>query len=1025
MRARVLLIVLIVTWAAGIVRAASHSGIVTFGGLPVPGATVTATRADVTRTTTTDAAGEYRFSDLDEGVWSVQVEMRGFVPTSREVTLGGDDAPATWPLALRPFDDYGRALATTVTKPTVPAAAAPKTATPASRNQTPRGSPPATAPAAPRPAPSAGEEPAGEAAAGASDGLLINGSVNNGAASPFAQMAAFGNNRRGQRSVYNGGLGVLFGSSAWDARPYSFTARQTPKPSYGDVQMLATFGGPIRIPRWFRNGPSSFFGYQHTSDHSATTQSAIVPTLRERNGDFSETRDAQGQPIQIVDPLTGRPFSGNVIPASQLSPQARSLMNYYPLPNVVSGSAFNYQTSLLGVTVQDAMQARLTQAVNGRNQIFGNVSYQRATVDATNLFGFTDTSLATNLDAAINWSHRFVSFLSLRVRYEYTRIGSDMTPFFAGRTNVSGEAGIAGNDQAPENWGPPALTFASGIAGLSTAQFSDTHTSTHTLAAEAFRSVGRHGLTLGASVRPQSVGVFAQQDARGTLGFTGAITHSDLADFLVGVPATSAIAFGNADKALRATLADLYLNDDWRATPTFTVNAGIRWEYESPFTEAQNRLVNLDVADDFSAASPVVAGDEIGATTGRHYSDALLQSDARGIEPRVGIAWRPVAGSSMVVRAGYGIYRNTGVYQTLALLLAQQPPFSKAFSVENSADQPLTLASPFAVTGSDLNTFAIDPAFRVGYAHNWQASLQRDLPASLTVIGTYFGTRGSHLMQEFLPNTYPDGAVNPCSLCPAGFVYLASNGTSLRNAGQIQVRRRLRNGLTATVQYTLAKATDNAAAFVVSASGPQTSGAVGLSGAYIAQNWLDLEAEQAPSNFDQRHLVTAQVQYTTGMGLSGGALSEGLKGSLLAGWTGTAQLTVGSGLPLTPIYITSIEGTGVTGTVRASTTGASLTALPDGYFLNPAAYTAPADGEWGTAARNSVTGPAQFSLNASLGRAFLLRERLNLDCRLDAINVLNQVTYSGVNTTLGSSQFGLPNRANTMRKLQLSARLRF
>ena len=78
---------------------------------------------------------------------------------------------------------------------------------------------------------------------------------------------------------------------------------------------------------------------------------------------------------------------------------------------------------------------------------------------------------------------------------------------------------------------------------------------------------------------------------------------------------------------------------------------------------------------------------------------------------------------------------------------------------------------------------------------------------------TYLGTKGSHLMQEFLPNTYPAGAVNPCPACPAGFVYLTSNGRSSATPGQFQLRRRLRNGLTATVQYTLSKATDDAGAF--------------------------------------------------------------------------------------------------------------------------------------------------------------------------------------------------------------------
>ena len=103
----------------------------------------------------------------------------------------------------------------------------------------------------------------------------------------------------------------------------------------------------------------------------------------------------------------------------------------------------------------------------------------------------------------------------------------------------------------------------------------------------------------------------------------------------------------------------------------------------------------------------------------------------------------------------------------------------------------------------------------------------------------------------------------------------------------------LRSGLAASVQYTLAKATDNAAAFA----------GVNLNGGVVAQNWRDLDAELAPSNFDQRHLVTAQFQYTSGVGVAGGALIDGLKGALLKGWTVTSQLTTGSGLPFTPVYL--------------------------------------------------------------------------------------------------------------------------
>src|SRR6185503_9880486 len=240
-----------------------------------------------------------------------------------------------------------------------------------------------------------------------------------------------------------------------------------------------------------------------------------------------------------------------------------------------------------------------------------------------------------------------------------------------------------------------------------------------------------------------------------------------------------------------------------------------------------------------------------------------------------------------------------------------------------------------------------------GFAQNWQASVQQDLPASLTVLGTYLGTKGSHLMQQFLPNTYPSGAVNPCTACPAGFVYLTSSGRSTRHAGQIQLRRRLRNGLTATAQYTLSKAMDDAGAFT----------GVSLTGAAIAQDWQNLEGEWAPSNFDQRHLLTLQVQYSTGVGIGGGTLIDGLKGTLFKGWTVTGQLTTGSGLPLTPVYLTSVSGTGVTGTLRPDVISPA-DAVADGFYLNPSAFAAPAPGRWGNAGRNSIAGPAQFTLNS-------------------------------------------------------------
>ena len=123
-------------------------------------------------------------------------------------------------------------------------------------------------------------------------------------------VAQFGNNRRGLRSLYNGGFGAILGNSAFDARSFSFSNQPAPKPGYSDAQFAATIGGPLRIPGVLRNGPNLFALYQRTSDHTANTQPALMPTALERAGDFSQTRDALGRAIQIIDPATGLPFAG-------------------------------------------------------------------------------------------------------------------------------------------------------------------------------------------------------------------------------------------------------------------------------------------------------------------------------------------------------------------------------------------------------------------------------------------------------------------------------------------------------------------------------------------------------------------------------------------------------------------------------------------------------------------------------------------------------------------------------------------
>ena len=1000
MKRLVIALVLLIT-THRLLAGGEHSGQVTFGDVPVPGATVTATAGDKKLVTATDDQGMFKLPDATPGVWTLKVEMLGFEPLSRDITVTAEPQPSAWTLVLKSFDDITRGIPR-------PAPAPPAAASAAGRPSGQRGQPPPAAgggfqragvTATPRAAARRSvpeEPPAPEQAQASQDGFLINGSVNNGAASPFAQAAAFGNNRRGRGSLFNYQLAVIEGNSTFDAAPFAFNGQDVPKSNYNDFHMNGTFGGPLRFRHFMpQRGPNVFLGFQHADDHNATTQPGLVPTAAERAGNFSQ--DA----ISIIDPSTGKPFAGNVIPSSRISPQAASLIGLYPLP-AFSSNGFNFQAPLTSFVRTDQFTSRVTQPIDNRNQLIGLLAYQNIRTQQNTFFGFDDESTTSGVDTSLQWTRRINQFLTMRPRVQYQELTNTTTPYFANRTNVSALAGIIGNNQDPENWGPPTLTFGT-LTPLSDALPNFTRNRTYGGGGEAYYSHGRHNFTFGGDLRRLEVDVQSQQNPRGSLSFTGAYTHSDIGDFLLGLPSTSSIAYGNADKNLRAFSSDLYVDDDWRLSPMLTLKIGARWEYETPFSETAARLVNLSVTPDFTTAAPVVGND-------------LLRPDRRGVQPRIGLAWRPVPGSSLVVRAGYGIYRNQNVYQAMTLLLAQQPPLSRAFQVSSATSVvPLTLGNAFTVPAPALgNTFAIDPNLRVGAAQNWQVLVQRDMPGSLTVSATYLGTKGTDLLQEFMPNTYAPGMVNPCPACPSGFVYLASNGSSSRNAGQFQVRRRLRNGLTASVQYTLSKAQDNATAFA----------AVNLAPSAIAQDWRNLDAEYAPSSFDQRHQVVATFQYTTGMGATGGALLDGWKGHIYKGWTVTGNLTAGSGSPFTPTVLAQIQGTGVIGTLRPNLTGASLDA-PPGYYLNPAAYAAPAPGEWGNAGRNSVVGPAQFIFNANIARTFQWTERVSFDWRIDATNLLNRETYVGVNSTVDSPLFGLPSLTNTPRKIQSTMRLRF
>ena len=1006
--------------------AAEHHGRVFFGNVPVPGAVVTVTQAGKSLSAVTDRQGLYQFPDLPNGTWTLRVEMQGFRVAEGSISVAADSAAARWDLTLQSLPEL---LAFAVErKPSELPSLLPRPAAKKPSADTTAKNEPAAEQPPPRP---------DENTARSADGFLINGSENNAATSKYNLAPAFGNRRPSSKSLYNGSFGAIASNSTFDARPYSLTGLQVPKASYSRLTLAATLGGPLNIKPFLRHGPNFFLAYQWTRNREASTISGLVPTVAQRAGDLSGLVDATGNPLPIYDPVSGAPIASPIT----VSPQARALLNLYPLPNLAGSTRYNYQTQVLTNSHADALQSRLDKGFGRRDQVYGGFAFRNLRNDTENLFGFRDATQTLGIDGNVHWSHRFPHRLLVDTGYHLTRLRTNVQPYFQNRANVSGDAGITGNDQSTANWGPPDLVFSS-VTALTDGISTFNRNRTDALSVLATWTHGRHTTSFGGDFRRQEYNQLQQSNPRGTFTFTGAATRgttaaggSDLADFLLGTPDVSRVAFGNADKYFRQSVADGFISDDWRLKPELTINTGLRWDYGAPLTELFGRLVNLDVAPGFAAVAPVLGNSPKGSLTGTTYPSSLVRPDFRKFEPRIAIALRPDPTSTMVIRAGYGIYTDTSVYLTAAQQMAQQAPLSKSVSVSRSATCPLTLANGFIDCGdTTASTFAIDPNFRVGYAQIWNLSVQRDLPGSLVLTGTYLGTKGTRGPQELLPNTYAIGAADPCPQCPSGFIYRTSNGNSIRHAGQVQLRRRLRSGLAASLDYTFAHSIDNDSELggqghVVGSTTSDGTAAATSVNSQIAQNWRDLRAERSNSSFDQRHSLQAQVQYTSGMGAHAGTLLNGWRGRLLKEWTVAAQIAAGTGTPQTPEYLASVPGSGVTGPLRASRTGAPVSIAPAGYragyHLNAAAYATPAAGQFGSAGRNSITGPNQFTLDTSLARTFRLHDRFNLDVRLDATNLLNHVVFTAWNSITNSTTFGLPVSNNPMRSLQLTARLRF
>ncbi len=793
-------------------------------------------------------------------------------------------------------------------------------------------------------------------------------------------------------SVYN-----YLRNHALDARNF-FDAPDQPIPQFQRNQFGASLGGPVRRERTF-----FFGGYEGTRVRDGVTKTARVPGLAERNGDFSAS------PFPVIDPFTQQPFPGNRIPAERIHPISQGLASRWPAPNR-PGAVQNLVSAPRGDLLVNQLYGRIDHYLSPRDALFAryNFSHDRGLEPFndgnTNVPGFGSFVLNRGQNLVLSETHVFSPATVAELRFGFNRLRREVLQENIGN-DVAGELGIAGVSSDPLFSGFPAVNVG-GFDSLAdnTALPIVREDQTFHLIANLTHVRGRHTFKAGGEYRHFSDDGVQAFFGRGQMNFLGAFTQNPAGDFLLGFPTfTIQTVFDNPFRQ-RASSWNGFLQDDWRITPRLTLNLGLRYEWNRPATDVEDRFMTFDP----DARQLVQAG------TGG-VPRAGFRHDNNNFAPRIGLSWSPRSADDLVLRAGWGVFYDTTILEANSGLYFN-PPFFDLRLFFPSQQGLLTLNDPFP-TGAGFTppptVFAMQPNFRTAYLQHGNVSLEKALPGRTVFRAAYVASKGTKLLRQRDINQPPPGDGPAFSRQPipgfANVILFESAAASTYHSGQFSLERRFTGGLSFSLGYTISKSIDDASAFLPTDGDPS-----------FPQNSRDLRAERGLSAFDQRHRFVMAASYTPPF-RNHWATKD---------WRFDLIAAMQSGAPLTPRLSFDNSNTGNTGAIAGADRPDVIDDPHSGpstpeRFFNTDAFAIPAPFTFGNAGRNILAGPGSATIDVALGRAFRFGETARIDFRAEAFNLFNRPNFYLPGRIADQVGFGAIAAARSARQIQFSLRLGF
>lgn len=878
--------------------------------------------------------------------------------------------------------------------------------------------------------------------------------ITSNSSAEYAQIAQFSavskagtNNPHG--TLYWGNFNSAFSARAWsDRQPVSFTNHN---------MFALNGGGPVYIPKVYdgRNKTFFFASYSGARYRIGNRLYLVVPTAEMRQGDFSQFAGR----VNLVDPLNGgQPFPGNRIPQNRLSPVSLRLQELlYPQPNQPGqgalGIANNFYADPGGRYDSDVYSFRVDQRLTKSNQLFVRVGLTMTNGD-TYLGGLNNGygsgSVLSNIPGrsiVVSDTHTFTPSLVNEVKLGFNRTFSQSRDVNYGVDVLSqlGINGISNPTNDPSIGSMPQFSFGGVIPVAASTGRNQTYTAQNTYQVidnvSWFR--GRHNIKAGVDIRRLQVNNDTKPlNVRGSYSFDDRLTGLAYANFLLGWPSGASRGIARPAAYPRSTYSGFYIQDDFKLHSRLTLNYGVRYEYQTPWTEKFNRMFTFDP----STGSMVTAGNSIPAdlvpsvaatlpirtaSQAGYPENSLMYKDGNNWNPRIGAAWRPLGDTTTVVRAGYGIY--TQFWPGLLALNATGGPWqsSESFIIENPNTPVIQFPNPFVATSAFAGVQTISglsPRFPNEKSQQWNASIGRQVLGMAVDIG-YVGTRALNIpysedLNLLRPSTQPFSAARRPYPRFNSATLVQTGGSSTYHGLLIQADRRMSRGLWFNVNYTLSKALTDVDLRAYSSGAQQNQYA----------RYLERADDGNIRRQQLRFSYLFDIPYGRGRRF-GNSLVRPVD-FLIGGWQLAGITSLVTGARLSPTYSNSDPaGTGQV--------GGRPDRIGDGNFessemrdkiqsgqriFDAGAFVLPASnrGFYGNSARYILTGPGSANWNAAVHKNWGLgREGTLIQFRWEMFNAFNRANFNNPSTNIQAGDFGLVTTAQGGRSMLFGLRLEF